>query len=69
MVPGTLYMLTRRALRGANTVQVAWLLSGGGVHSGARYLRGQRLWLSRRTALVFEDVLPNELEPLKLSEY
>lgn len=33
------------------------------------YLRRQRLWLSRRAALMFEDVLPNEVEPLKLSEY
>jgi hypothetical protein len=33
------------------------------------YLRRQRLWLSRGTALMFEDVVPNEVEPLKLSEY
>jgi hypothetical protein len=33
------------------------------------YLRRQRLWLSRRASLMFEDVLPNEVEPLKLSEY
>jgi len=33
------------------------------------YLRRQRLWLSREAALMFEDVLPNEVEPLKLSEY
>lgn len=33
------------------------------------HLRRQRLWLSRRAALMFEDVLPNEVEPLKLSEY
>jgi hypothetical protein len=33
------------------------------------YLRHQRLWLSRGTALMFEDVVPNEVEPLKLSEY
>jgi hypothetical protein len=28
-----------------------------------------RLWLWRGTALVFEDVLPTEVEPLKLSAY
>lgn len=33
------------------------------------YLRRQRLWMSRETALMFEDVVPNEVEPLKLSEY
>ena len=33
------------------------------------YLRRQRLWMSRRAALMFEDVLPTEVEPLKLSEY
>jgi hypothetical protein len=32
-------------------------------------LRRQRLWLSRRAALMFEDVLPNEVEPLRLAEY
>jgi hypothetical protein len=34
------------------------------------YLRRRhRLWLWRGTALVFEDVLPTEVEPLKLSAY
>ena len=33
------------------------------------YLRRQRLWMSRRAAFMFEDVLPTEVEPLKLSEY
>jgi hypothetical protein len=33
------------------------------------YLRHQRLWFSKQTTLMFEDVLPNEVEPLKLSEY
>jgi hypothetical protein len=33
------------------------------------YLRRQRLWMSRRATLMFEDVLPSEVEPLKLSEY
>ena len=30
------------------------------------YLRRQRLWLSRRAALMFEELVPNEIEPLKL---
>ena len=33
------------------------------------YLRRQRLWLSQRAPLMFEAVLPNEVEPLRLSEY
>ena len=33
------------------------------------YLRHQRLWVSRRAAFMFEDVVPSEVEPLKLSEY
>jgi hypothetical protein len=33
------------------------------------HLRRQRLWLSRRASFIFEDVLPNEVEPLQLSEY
>ncbi len=33
------------------------------------YLRRQRLWLSQRAALMFEELVPNEIEPLKLSEY
>ena len=33
------------------------------------YLRRQRLWMSRQASLMFEDVLPSEVEPLKLSEY
>jgi hypothetical protein len=33
------------------------------------YVRRQRLWFSKQTTLMFEDVLPNEVEPLKLSEY
>jgi hypothetical protein len=33
------------------------------------YLRRQRVWLSRQAPLLFEDVLPNEVEPLRLSEY
>jgi len=31
--------------------------------------RRQRLRRWRQTALVFEDVLPNEVEPLRLSAY
>lgn len=33
------------------------------------YLRRQRLWMSRHATLIFEDVLPNDVEPLRLSEY
>ena len=33
------------------------------------YLRRERLWTSRQAALMFEEVLPNEVEPLRLSEY
>lgn len=33
------------------------------------YLRRQRLWMSRQATLMFEDILPNEVEPLRLSEY
>jgi hypothetical protein len=33
------------------------------------YLRRQRRWMSRQALLMFEDVLPSEVEPLKLSEY
>jgi hypothetical protein len=38
---------------------------------GAVFLhrRRQRLWVARRATFIFEDVLPNEVEPLKLSEY
>jgi hypothetical protein len=32
-------------------------------------LRRERLWTSRQAALMFEEVLPNEVEPLRLSEY
>jgi hypothetical protein len=31
--------------------------------------RRRRLWVWRQTALVFEDVLPTEIEPLRLSAY
>ena len=33
------------------------------------YLWRQRRWMSRQASLMFEDVLPSEVEPLKLSEY
>ncbi len=33
------------------------------------YLRRQRLWMSQHMTLMFEDILPNEVEPLRLSEY
>jgi hypothetical protein len=31
--------------------------------------RRRRLALWRRTALIFEDSLPSEIEPLRLSQY
>jgi hypothetical protein len=33
------------------------------------YMRRQRVWFAGQTALLFEEVLPNEIEPLRLSEY
>jgi hypothetical protein len=48
---------------------IAWLAGMTVLCAVLLYLRSQRLWLSRRAALMFEDVLPNEIEPLKLSEY
>jgi hypothetical protein len=48
---------------------VGWLAVMTVLGTVLLYLRRQRLWLSRRAALMFEDVLPNEVEPLKLSEY
>jgi hypothetical protein len=48
---------------------VAWLVSMTILWAVLLYLRRQRLWMSRRAALMFEDVLPTEIEPLKLSEY
>ena len=33
------------------------------------YLRRQRLELARRATLLFEEVLPNDVEPLRLSDY
>lgn len=48
---------------------VAWLAAMATLAAVFLYLRRQRLWRSRLAALMFEDVLPNEIEPLKLSEY
>jgi hypothetical protein len=48
---------------------VGWLAVMAVLGAVLLYLRRQRLWLSRSAALMFEDVLPNEVEPLKLSEY
>lgn len=47
----------------------AWLVVMTSLGAVWLYLRRQRLWLSREVALMFEDVLPNEVEPLQLSEY
>ena len=48
---------------------VGWLAVMTVLGAVLLYLRRQRLWFSRRAAFMFEDVLPNEVEPLKLSEY
>jgi hypothetical protein len=48
---------------------VGWLAVMTMLTVGALHLRRQRLWLSRRAPLMFEEVLPNEVEPLRLSEY
>ena len=48
---------------------VAWLAVMTALGAVWIYLRRQRLWVSRRAAFMFEDVLPTEVEPLKLSEY
>jgi hypothetical protein len=47
----------------------AWLALMTVLGAVLLYLRRQRLWVSRRAAFMFEDVLPTEVEPLKLSEY
>ncbi len=48
---------------------IGWLALMAILGAVLLYLRRQRLWLSRRATLMFEDVLPNEVEPLRLSEY
>jgi hypothetical protein len=48
---------------------VGWLAVMAILGAVSLYLRRDRLWVARRTTLMFEDVLPNEVEPLKLSEY
>lgn len=48
---------------------IAWLVVMTVLGAVSMYLRRQRLWVWRRAALMFEDVLPTEVEPLKLSEY
>lgn len=53
----------------ASNHPVGWLVMMTALGAVLLYLRHQRLWVSRRAALMFEDVLPNEIEPLKLSEY
>ncbi len=48
---------------------VGWLAVMTILAAGWLYLRRQRHWMSGQATLMFEDVLPNEVEPLKLSEY
>ena len=48
---------------------VGWLAVMAILGAVSLYLRRERLWVARRATLMFEDVLPNEVEPLKLSEF
>jgi hypothetical protein len=45
----------------------AWLIVIGVLGAVALQRRRARLWLWQRTTLVFEDIVPNEIEPLRLS--
>ncbi len=62
-------MIGSRLVRYSFNHPVAWLAVMATLAAVFLYLRRQRLWLSRQAALMFEDVLPNEIEPLRLSEY
>jgi hypothetical protein len=53
------------ALRNPTAGLVVMAILGAGAYQRRRH----RLWLWRGTALVFEDVLPTEVEPLRLSAY
>lgn len=44
-----------------------WLVVMGLLAATVLHRRRRRLWMWRQAALVFEDVLPNEVEPLRLS--
>jgi hypothetical protein len=44
-----------------------WVLTAAFLAAIVIYARHRRAWVSRRMALLFEDVLPNEVEPLQLS--
>jgi hypothetical protein len=58
-----------RLVRYSVSHTVGWLVVVAILSSVWLYLRHQRRWLSRHATLVFEEVLPNEVEPLRLSEY
>jgi hypothetical protein len=45
----------------------AWLLLMVILSAAALHMRRRRVWQSRELALAFEDAMPNELEPLRLS--
>jgi hypothetical protein len=62
-------MIGSRLVRYSVNHFVGWVAVMATLGAVFLYLRRQRLWLSRQAALMFEDVLPNELEPLRLSEY
>jgi len=62
-------MIGSRLVRYSVNHPLGWLAAMALLGAAALYLRRQRLWLSARATLMFEDVLPNELEPLRLSEY
>jgi hypothetical protein len=58
-----------RVVRYSISHPAAWLVVMIFLVAVYLYLRRQRRWVSERTTLMFEDVLPNEVEPLRLSEY
>jgi len=62
-------MIGSRLVRYSVNHPVGWLAAMTILGAVVLYLRRQRLWLAARATLMFEDVLPNEVEPLRLSEY
>jgi hypothetical protein len=62
-------MIGSRLVWYSSSHSVGWLAVMTSLAAVWLYLRRQRRWLSRQVALMFEDVLPNEVEPLRLSEY
>jgi hypothetical protein len=62
-------MIGSRLVRYSVNHRVGWLAAMTILGAVVVYLRRQRLWLSEGATLMFEDLLPNEVEPLHLSEY